>query len=300
MMFQAHSPASLFLFGCSPFRNSYASIPDRSLAFFFDRNAQFFKTLAHSVMRFNVISIRKQLIPKHFLQIRYSSVISPQNDPEQSIGPPIHQDIFKSGQKFGSFRVGDSTFYTLIENFAKAGDLSSLENVFIQMKHERRVFIEGNFILAFKAYNKANQAEKALDLFHKMWVEYRCTPTVRSFNSVINVVIQQGLYDKALDFYSCVIVQEKRLSPNVLTYNLIIKLLCKLGWVDRAIETFREMPFKKCVPDVFTYCTLMDGLCKEDRIDEAVCLLDEMHVEGCVPTAAMFNVLINGFSVEVQ
>ncbi|KAM0051706.1 putative tetratricopeptide-like helical domain superfamily [Helianthus debilis subsp. tardiflorus] len=257
MMFQAHSQ---LLFTCSPFRNSYASIPDRSLAFFFDRNAQFFKTLAHSVMRINVISIRKQLIPKHFLQIRYSSVISPkkapQNDPEQSIGPPIHQDIFKSGQKFGSFRVGDSTFYTLIENFAKAGDLSSLENVFIQMKHERRVFIEGNFILAFKAYNKANQAEKALDLFHKMW--------------------------------------EKRVSPNVLTYNLIVKVLCKLGWVDRAIETFREMPFKKCVPDVFTYCTLMDGLCKEDRIDEAVCLLDEMHVEGCLPTAATFNVLING------
>ncbi|KAJ0791730.1 putative tetratricopeptide-like helical domain superfamily [Helianthus annuus] len=255
-------------------------------------------------MRINVICIRKQLIPKHFLQIRHSSIISPkkapENDPEQSIGPPIHQDIFKPGHKFGSFRVGDSTFYTLIENFAKAVDFSSLENVFIQMKHERRVFIEGNFILAFKAYNKANQAEKALDMFHKIWVEYRCTPIVRSFNSVINVVIQQGLYDKALDFYSCVIVQEKRVSPNVLTYNLIIKLLCKLGWVDRAIETFREMPSKKCVPDVSTYCTLMDGLCKEDRIDEAVCLLDEMHVEGYVPTAATFNVLINGFGVEVQ
>ncbi|MFS7984907.1 putative tetratricopeptide-like helical domain superfamily [Helianthus anomalus] len=106
--------------------------------------------------------------------------------------------FFKSGQKFGSFRMGDSTIYTLIENFSKARDFSSLENVFIQMKHERKVFIEGNFILAFKAYNKANQAEKALDLFHKLWVDYQCTPTVRSFNSVITVVLQQGLYDKHL------------------------------------------------------------------------------------------------------
>ncbi|KAL8235693.1 hypothetical protein R6Q59_016774 [Mikania micrantha] len=246
-------------------------------------NAQYFVTLVNGGMHFNS---RIQL--RDFLQTRCLSVVSPKHE------GPILQDIFKSGQKFGSFRVGDSTFYSLIENFAKAGDLLSLEGVIKQMKHERRSFIEGNFILAFKAYGKAKKAEKALDLFDKMEVEYQCTPSVRAFNSVMNVVIQQGLFDMALDFYSCIIIQERRVSPNVLTYNLIIKLLCKLELVDRAIETFREMPFKKCTPDVFTYCTLMDGLCKQDRIDEAVCLLDEMHVEGCFPTSVTFNVLING------
>ncbi|KVI11334.1 Pentatricopeptide repeat-containing protein [Cynara cardunculus var. scolymus] len=243
-------------------------------------------------------SIRKQLSSKGFSQIRYFSIIRPEKAPENKQEPeierPIHEDVFKSGQKLGSFKVGDPTFYSLIENFSKTGDLISLAKVFNQMKRERRVFIERNFILVFKAYGKAKKAENALDLFDKMWVEYQCRPSVRSFNSVINVAIQEGLFSRALEFYSSVVIRDKRVLPNVLTYNLILKVLCRLRLIDRAIETFREMPVRKCTPDVFTYCTLMDGLCKEDRIDEAVCLLDEMQVEGCFPTAVTFNVLING------
>ncbi|KAF5944667.1 hypothetical protein HYC85_018744 [Camellia sinensis] len=199
------------------------------------------------------------------------------------IEPPISDEIFKSGPKLGSYKVGDSTFYSLIENYANSGEFASLEMVFDRMKRERRVFIEKSFILVFKSYGKSHLPEKAVDLFYRMLGEFQCRPTVRSFNSVLNVIFQVRLYSCALEFHWDVVVGTKKISPNVLTFNLVIKAMCRLGLIDRAIEVFREMPVWNCAPDVFTYCTLMDGLCKENRIDEAVLLLDEMQTEGCFP-----------------
>ncbi|KAH0986139.1 hypothetical protein GBA52_013316 [Prunus armeniaca] len=208
--------------------------------------------------------------------------------------PPISNEIFKKGTKLGSYKSGDSTFYSLIENYANLGDFRSLEQVLDRMKRERRVFIEQSFILMFRAYGKAHLRNKAVELFYRMVDEFQCRRTVKSFNSVLNVIIQEGHYSHALEFsYHVVGTTGMNISPNVLSFNLIIKSMCKLGLVDRAVQVFREMPLRNCTPDVFTYSTLMDGLCKEKRIDEAVFLLDEMQLEGCIPSPVTFNVLIN-------
>ncbi|KAK6916963.1 Pentatricopeptide repeat [Dillenia turbinata] len=208
---------------------------------------------------------------------------------------PISEQIFRKSPNLGSYRQGDSTFYSLISHHANSGDFSSLEKILDRMKREHRSVNEKSFIAMFKAYGKAHLPEKAVELFHRMVNEFHCRPSVRSFNSVLNVIIQEGLFARAMEFYhNDDIVKRLNILPNALSYNLMTKALCRLGHVDRAIEMFREMPFRNCNPDVFTYCTLMDGLCKEGRIDEAVSLLDEMQVEGCVPNAATFNVLING------
>ncbi|KAK3034845.1 hypothetical protein RJ639_032300 [Escallonia herrerae] len=189
----------------------------------------------------------------------------------------------------GSYKTGDRTFYSLIESYANLGDFGSLEKVFDQMKRERRAFIEKNFIFLFRAYGKANLHEKAVYMFDRMVDEFNCRQTVRSFNSVLNVIIQAGHFHRALDFHDYVLRSRNSVSPNVLTFNLVIKAMCKVGLIDRAIGAFREMPVCKCLPDVFTYCTLMDGLCKESRIDEAVALLDEMQIEGCFPSPEKVN-----------
>ena len=47
--------------------------------------------------------------------------------------PPLSDKIFSSPSKMGSFKVGDSTFYSLIENYANSGDFDSLEKVFVFM-----------------------------------------------------------------------------------------------------------------------------------------------------------------------
>ena len=208
----------------------------------------------------------------------YSVVAIPSNQTLEAepvnndeIQAPISDEMFRKGAKLGSYRSGDSTFYSLIENYANSGDFRSLEQVLDRMKRERRVFIEKSFILMFRAFGKAHLPNKAIELFYRMVDEFQCRRTVKSFNSVLNVIIQEGLYSPAIEFYSRVVgTANMNISPNVLSYNLIIKAMCKFGLVDRAVELFREMPSRSCTPDVFTYCTLMDGLCKDNRIDEAV------------------------------
>ncbi|XP_020965463.1 pentatricopeptide repeat-containing protein At4g20090 isoform X2 [Arachis ipaensis] len=226
--------------------------------------------------------------------------------PPPSPSPPVSVDIFTSGtnrgsRKWGSYSPGDLTFYSLIENYASSFDFVSLEKVLDQMKREKRVFIEKNFIVMFKAYGKAHLPEKAVDLFRRMEVEFQCKKTVKSLNSVLNVIIQDGLFNRALEFYSDVDASTSlNIQPNVLTFNLIIKALCKLGLVDKAIEAFREMPPRGCAPDTYTYSTLMDGLCKEGRIDEAILLLDEMQIEerGHRGNEHIYSSLISGLFKE--
>ncbi|KAK2992124.1 hypothetical protein RJ640_019380, partial [Escallonia rubra] len=125
----------------------------------------------------------------------------------------------------GSYKTGDRTFYSLIESYANLGDFGSLEKVFDQMKRERRAFIEKNFILLFRAYGKANLHEKAVDMFGRMVDEFNCRQTVRSFNSVLNVIIQAGHFHRALDFHDYVLRSRNSVSPNVLTFNLVIKAM---------------------------------------------------------------------------
>ncbi|XP_047972963.1 pentatricopeptide repeat-containing protein At4g20090 isoform X1 [Salvia hispanica] len=224
---------------------------------------------------------------RRFLTHRLFSVAS-------SLNEPIADSIFSDTHKSGSYTRGDSTFYSLIQHHAHSGDFKALELIFQRMKRENRAFSEKIFILVFKAYGKACLHRKAVELFNSMEDKYSCLPTVKSFNSLLNVIIQQGLYRDALEFYHYVLNDKKHISPNGLTFNLVIKSLCRLGLVGRAVDMFREMPAFHCKPDTYTYCTLMDGLCKEDRIDDAVALLDEMQIEGCDPTPPTFNVLING------
>lgn len=206
----------------------------------------------------------------------------------------ISGKIFKSGPQLGSYKLGDATFYRLLENYASSRDFRLIEQVLDRMKREGRVLVERIFILIFKACGEAHLPGEAVKFFDRMVNEFHCKQTVKSFNSVLNVIIQEGDFSYAFKFYLRVFgANKKNFQPNVLTYNLIIKALCKLGQIDRAVETFREMPLKNCNPDVFTYSTLMNGLCKERRIDEAVFLLDEMQAEGCLPNPVTFNVLID-------
>ncbi|ESQ45601.1 hypothetical protein EUTSA_v10010168mg [Eutrema salsugineum] len=237
----------------------------------------------------------------HLLCFSSSVSVSPkpsmeteQQHTENPSAAPISEKMFESAPKMGSYKLGDSTLSSMIENYANSGDFASVEKLLSRIRLENRMIREHSFIVLFRAYGKAHLPEKTIELFHRMVDEFQCKRTIKSFNSVLNVIINEGRYHRGLEFYDYVVNSNMNIAPNGLSFNLVIKAMCKLGFVDRAIEVFRVMPEKKCVPDGYTYCTLMDGLCKEERIDEAVLLLDEMQSEGCSPSSVTYNVLIDG------
>ncbi|EPS61263.1 hypothetical protein M569_13534, partial [Genlisea aurea] len=243
------------------------------------------------------LSARPSSSSPHRLDLN-SAAAAPAPPLQEQRRTPSPDSIFgkASPPKRGSFKHGDSTYRSLIESTAEVvGSIAALETIFREMKLHGRSFTESNFILFFRACGKARSPHKAMEFFHRMTAEFHCRQTVKSFNSVLNVVIQQGLYREALEFHDRIIHSKKNnVSPNGLTFNLLIKACCRSGLVDRALHVFRDMATSNCDPDAYTYSTLMDGLCKADRLDDAMALLDEMHVEGCFPAAETFNVLING------
>ncbi|KAK1326200.1 Pentatricopeptide repeat-containing protein [Acorus calamus] len=204
--------------------------------------------------------------------------------------PPLPDSLFESPPRAGPHTLGDSTFHNMVRSYADAGDLRSLDLLLDRMRRDRRSLGETLLVRVVKAYGKARRVDDALDLFDGLSEEFNIHRTVRSFNSALNVLVAEGLVDRALGFYAR--FREEGVSPNGLTFNLLIKALCRSGSVDRATEVFRGMYGHGCAPDVFAYGTLMDGLCREGRTDEAVALLDEMHVEGVLPSVVVYNVLV--------
>ncbi|XAR52873.1 hypothetical protein NMG60_11021191 [Bertholletia excelsa] len=181
----------------------------------------------------------------------------------------------------GSYKVGDSTFYSLIENHANSSDFGSLEKIFDRMKRERRLFIEKNFILVFKAYGKAHLPEKA------------------------------GLESRALEFH-CDVINAMNILPNVLTFNLVIKAkemplldcapdvftyctlmdgLCKENRIDDAVLLLDEMQVEGCNPSPVTFNVLINGLCK--KVTWAV-QQNLMVQDKCVPNDVTYGTIING------
>nr|GLL49136.1 pentatricopeptide repeat-containing protein At4g20090 [Ipomoea trifida] len=194
--------------------------------------------------------------------------------------PPIADKLFKLAPKSGSYKQGDSTFYSLIENYANSGDLRSLEKVFDRMKREKRVFVEKSFILVFRAYGKARLPDKAVELFERMVDEFQCRRTVRSFNSVLNVIIQSG----------CV--------PNEVTYNTLIHGLCLKGKLDKAISLLHRMVSNKHVPNDITYGTIINGLVKQGRAVDGACIFRAMEERGHRANEYVYSSLISGLFKE--
>ncbi|KAJ6414890.1 hypothetical protein OIU84_003831 [Salix udensis] len=245
--------------------------------------------------------------------------IEPQNHPQHRHAsdrengiehdPPISDTIFKTGAKMGSYKLGDSTFYSLINNYADLGDFKSLEKVLDRMRCEKRVVVEKCFIVIFKAYGKAHLPEKAVDLFDRMAYEFECKRTVKSFNSVLNVIIQEDLFYRALEFYNHVIGAKGKLEkaislldrmvsskcvPNVVTYGTVINGLVKQGRALDGARVLASMEERGYHVNEYVYSAVISGLFKEGKSQEAMQLFKEMSVKKCELNTIVYSIVIDG------
>ncbi|KAG8366571.1 hypothetical protein BUALT_Bualt17G0093800 [Buddleja alternifolia] len=201
---------------------------------------------------------------------------------------PISDRIFRDSQKLGSYRRGDSTFYSLIEYHAHSGDFGSLEMVFQRMKRERRAFIEKNFILVFRACGKAHIPHKAVELFDKMVDEFQCKQTVKS--------LMLGLVSRAVYFFREMPIL--KCDPDVYTYCTLMDGLCKEDRTDDAMVLLDEMQLEGCCPSPATFNVLINGLCKKGDLARAAKLVENMFLKGCTPNEVTYNTLIHGLCLK--
>nr|TKR84667.1 hypothetical protein D5086_0000256850 [Populus alba] len=260
---------------CQPFNTNSIL---KALNTLFSFPSKFLSLSMHSNFSAHAIPSTKTIETEPLNHTQHCNTTDQENGIEPD--PPISDKIFKSGPKMGSYRLGDSTFYSLINNYANLGDFKSLEKVLDRMKCEKRVIFEKCFIVIFKAYGKAHLPEKAVDLFDRMACEFECKRTVKSFNSVLNVIIQEGLFYRALEFYNHVIGA---------------KGVRKL---EKAISLLDRMVSSKCVPNVVTYGTIINGLVKQGRALDGACVLASMEERGYCVNEYVYSTLISGLFKE--
>ncbi|CAJ1957852.1 unnamed protein product [Sphenostylis stenocarpa] len=181
---------------------------------------------------------------------------------------------------------------TLVAKLAQAQHLNPLiilHHSLTLPRPQRRRLSDNFFFTLIKAYAHSFQrVDHALRTLHEM----PCAPSTRTFNFVLNLLVNTRLYYAARDLF----LQAPQLGValDTCSLNILIKGLCAQGELNAAFELLEEFPKLGCEANAWTYATLMKGLCERGKMEEAFGLLGRMEGGGVDADVAVFNVLIGG------
>lgn len=207
-------------------------------------------------------------------------------DPESVI------TVFEKLSNRKDYKPNEPLYSVMIEKLAHARKFDAIEGLFARIKTENCRLSDEFFYRIIKIYgNVVNNPEQAIKILFRM-PDYRCWPSVKTFNFVLNMLVCAKQFDVIHEVY----LGAHRLGVTIdaCCFNILIKALCQLDKLDAAFALLHEFPKQNCRPNTKTYSTLMHGLCKNDRVNEAFELFDRMEKEDCYPDTITFNILISG------
>ncbi|XP_061367867.1 pentatricopeptide repeat-containing protein At3g14580, mitochondrial [Gastrolobium bilobum] len=162
-----------------------------------------------------------------------------------------------------------------------------------QNPQQRRHFSDEFFFTLIRVYAHVfNRIDRAVETLFDM-PSFGSWPSTRTFNSVLNILVNAKLYEVAHEVY---VAGPTRLGVEVdaCSLNILIKGLCGCGKLEDAFKVFDEFPKMGCEPNLRTFSTLMHGLCERGMVDDAFGLLERMERSGVCADAVVFNILIGG------
>lgn len=191
------------------------------------------------------------------------------------------------------YKPNEALYTAVVNKLAQAKNFDAIETLMERIKLERKCRLSEDFFYnVMKIYGtlggKINSAIKTLFEMHN----YKCWPTVKSFNFVLNLLVSSKQFEVVHEVYRG--ASELGVEVDACSLNIIIKGLCQCGEMDAAFLVLDEFPNQKCRPNVRSFSTIIHGLCEHGRLDEAFALLDRMEREGVEPDAVTFNILISG------
>ncbi|VVB12219.1 unnamed protein product [Arabis nemorensis] len=170
------------------------------------------------------------------------------NLPSESFGKAIHGFTIKHSL--------DSDVYTestLIDMYAKSGNLKSATNVFEKMKEKN--IVSWNSIIA--AYGNHGKLKDSLCLFHEMVEKIGIRPDQITFLEIISSCCHVGDVDEGVRFFRSM-TEDYGIQPQQEHYACMVDLFGRAGRLNEAYETVKSMPFS---PDAGVWGTLL-GACR--------------------------------------
>ncbi|KAL2957927.1 hypothetical protein AAZX31_18G178500 [Glycine max] len=144
-----------------------------------------------------------------------------------------------------------------------------------------------------KAYAKTRMPDEALHVFQTMPHVFGCSPTICSFNTLLDAFVESHQWARAENFFKY--FEAASVTPNVETYNVLLKVLCKKGEFEKGRGLPTWMWGAGMSPDKITYRTLIGGVAKSGDLGFALEVFDEMRERGVELDVVCYNMIIDGF-----
>ncbi|PHU04180.1 hypothetical protein BC332_25002 [Capsicum chinense] len=209
------------------------------------------------------------------------------------------------------YKPNEAIYSIVIKNLGISKNFDDIETLMEKIKNERKCRLSDDFFYnVIKIYaHLGGRINSAIDMLFDM-PSYKCWPSVRTFNFVLNVLVNSKQFDVVDKVYTRG-VYELGVEIDECCLNIIVKGLCRCGEFDAVYKVFDEFPKQNCRPNVRTFATVMHALCTKStmfrtfstimhslcargRVDEALSLLERMEKEDVEADAVVFNTLIFG------
>ncbi|KAF6152036.1 hypothetical protein GIB67_010610 [Kingdonia uniflora] len=193
------------------------------------------------------------------------------------------------------YKPTEQLYTVVIKTLSQAKMFDEIHDIMTTIKSENRCSLSDEFFyILVKIYgNAAGDVGKAVKTLFDMPKVYNCWPSIKTFNCVLNMLVNTKQFDAVHQVYYLG-ASQLGLEFDTCCFNILIKGLCNWDKLDKAFELLDEIPKQGRRPNAKTYSTLMSCLCKHGRVDEAFELFERMEREGCYLDAVIFNILISG------
>ncbi|GLT77263.1 hypothetical protein SLA2020_488650 [Shorea laevis] len=225
----------------------------------------------------------------------------------------IHSDVIRFG-----FMADALLGTTLLDVYAKVGDIGSARKVFDEMV--QRDIASWNALILGLA--QGDQAGEAIALFKKMETEglrpneitvlgalsacshlgaikdgeriHRYIRTqkldlnVQVCNAVIDMYAKCGFVDKAYEVFNGIICKQ-----NVVTWNTMIMAFAMHGDGYKALELFEEMDRAEVRPDAVSYLSLLCACNHAGLVEDGMRLFNSMERHGVRPNVKHYGTLVD-------
>lgn len=227
--------------------------------------------------------------PKNLSHKSLISLISRQHDLDLAV------QIFEHAGKFEpKFSHNYFTYYFIIKKLCRARAFQHVETLLVELKNSGIECFESIFITVIQNYGIASKPRQALKTFLQMNEFYGVQRSVKSFNSLLNALVQNKEYDLVYGlFKNC--LNKFDIVPNVPTCNILLKALCKKNDLNSAIRILDKMPGMGLTANVVSYTTILGGFVARSDVVGAKRVFDEIHDRGWSPDVTTYTILIDGF-----
>jgi pentatricopeptide repeat protein len=180
----------------------------------------------------------------------------------------------------GEIKMNDKLLASLIDMYAKCGELESASSVFHEHKVKRKVWPWNAMIGGFAMHGKP---EEAINVFEKMKVE-KVSPNKVTFIALLNACSHGYMVREGKSYFE-LMASDYGIIPEIEHYGCMVDLLSRSGLLKEAEDMISSMPM---APDVAIWgallnaCRIYKDMERGYRIGRIIKEIDPNHIGCCV------------------